>query len=279
MSYKYQKKQFFIIISILIIISVILYYVFWRYRIEKFNNNDNITVVSGYWNVNSKFDHNKYDEWFKNTLNINQRYIFFCDNKDVEYIKKFRNNYETVFIERSLDDLYSKKFATENWVHPMNTPSKELGMIWHEKINLLKIAKDYDEKNNNSTDFYIWIDAGICSYRNKIPPQNRLNLKDVNSLPHDKIIYSGFIDTAGKGKTAGKEVMAGGDFMIHKSLIDLIHDLYYKKLIECNEIHNNDNCGVDQIIFTDLKDMNPNLFYKIGDDYGKTIIKLYEEYV
>jgi len=100
-----------------------------------------------------------------------------------------------------------------------------------------------------------------------------LNLKDINSLPHDKIIYSEVIDSEGKG------VMAAGDFIIHKNMIDMIHELYYKKLNECNEIHNNDRCGMEQIILTDLKDMYPNLFYKLGHDYGKTIIKLYEEYV
>ncbi|MEX0597844.1 MAG: hypothetical protein WD512_15240 [Candidatus Paceibacterota bacterium] len=40
---------------------------------------DNITVVSGYWRVNNKYGgHKKYDEWFKNTLQNNQRYYIFC---------------------------------------------------------------------------------------------------------------------------------------------------------------------------------------------------------
>ena len=40
---------------------------------------DNITIVSGYWPVKNKYSHDKYNDWFNNSLQINQRYIFFCD--------------------------------------------------------------------------------------------------------------------------------------------------------------------------------------------------------
>ncbi len=91
----------------------------------------NITIVSGYWQVVNKHSHNKYDIWFNNSLKINQRYIFFCENNVREYINQFRKEYETEYINYSLNDFYSKQFYRDNWIHPIHVPSKELGMIWH----------------------------------------------------------------------------------------------------------------------------------------------------
>ena len=145
-------------------------------------NCDNITVVSGYWNVKNKYNHDNYNEWFENSLKINQRYIFFTNESenDFEKIKKYRNEdvYETYFIDYSLERFHSKQYASDDWIN-FHIPSKELGMIWNEKIHLLRFAKDIDV---NPTEFYIWIDAGICVYRENKPPQKRFNLKDIDSF-------------------------------------------------------------------------------------------------
>ncbi len=86
MDKKYVNNK--IIIIGLFFIVITMFILNCNYSIELFSNNvdlrpDNITVVSGYWNIKNKYGANKYDEWFKNTLNINQRYVFFCDTSNV----------------------------------------------------------------------------------------------------------------------------------------------------------------------------------------------------
>lgn len=245
---------------------------------------DNITVVSGYWKVNSKYNHDTYDNWFKNTLKINQRYIFFCDEKDIDYIKSFRNNYETIFINYPLDKFHSSQYTEDSWIHGHHSPSKKLSMVWHEKINMLKMAKDYDiTQNGKPTEFYVWIDSGIATYRDKSPPSTRLNMKDIHSLPHDKLCYSGvFIpnDIMLDGSRADREIFAATSIIMHSDIIDKIHDLYYNLLENCNKVHvENGYCGSDQHVFTDMKDEHPELFYKMADGWGTNLEVLYNEHV
>jgi len=223
-------------------------------------NNDNITVVSGYWNVKNKHD-NKYNEWFKTTLDINQKYIFFCDETNKKYISKFRNK-ETHFIDYPLNNFYSKKYVKDDWYHEIHIPSKELGMIWNEKIHLLKVAKDND---SNPTDFYIWIDAGLSIYREKSPPKERLNLKNIDSLPKNKLCCS-IVDNT----------VTGTSFMIHKDIIDYFHDKYYETLNSCNTGF---ECGIDQKILTKMLEKYPELFHKMNDGYGQVINDLYNLYI
>ena len=251
----------FLLILLLLVINS-------NYNIENFTDNDNITVVSGYWKVNNKYNNDKYNDWFKNTLKINQQYIFFCNKSDNEFIKQFRNNYETEFIDYKLDDFYSKQYYQDNWIDKTHVPSKEIGMIWNEKIHLLKIARDYNIVNNKNTQFYIWIDAGISSYRDTAPPNIRLNLKDTNSLPHDKLCYS-HID-------GDYHSFSGGVLLIHESFITTFHDIYYKYLNTCQSRW---KCGSDQFILTNILKDKPELFYKMSEGYGQNLVDLYNEYL
>jgi hypothetical protein len=75
---KMSLFSFFIILLTIILLILTIR----NYNKEGLTNNDNLTVVSGYWNVTNKYSNGKYNEWFKNTLKINQKYIFYC-NKTV----------------------------------------------------------------------------------------------------------------------------------------------------------------------------------------------------
>lgn len=226
---------------------------------------DNLTIVSGYWTVKNKHSHDKYTDWFKNSLKINQRYIFFCDKKDNEYILNFRNNYETVFVDYPIHNFYSNSFYNNKTLHPIHVPSHELAKIWHEKIHLLKLAKDMDQ---NPTDFYIWADAGVCTYRDIEPPQIRLNLADINSLPQDRICFSKVWEEYHN--------YAATVHIMHKNIIDKIHGLYYDYLKNMCEIYKNDwICGSDQFIFTKILDDHPELFHQLTEDYGMNLAYLY----
>ena len=215
---------------------------------------DNLTFVSGYWKVKNKYTHEKYVEWFRNSLNINQRYIFFCEERDNEFIKSFRNGYETIFINYSITDFYSNKFYNNNWVDNYHCPSIELGKIWHEKIHLLKLAKDYDINLGKSTTFYMWADAGVCVYRDISPPAVRFNYY---GLEQEKIYYSSCNDHP-----------ITGCYMVHKNIIDTIHKLYYKTL---KEYKTNKLYLSDQHILTILLKNYPKYFLHSARGYGEVL--------
>jgi len=285
---KFLKKTYVFILFI-IFVSLSLYYIHLlsSSRVESLTLDgqpDNITVVSGYWKVNNKHGHSKYDDWFKNSLKINQRCIFFCDESDIDYIKSFREDYETIFIPYPLSSFYSNQYADDAMVHSDHSPSLELSLIWHEKMHLMKMAKDYDIENGSSTDFYFWVDAGVAEYREKRMPSVRLNLKDVHSLPHDKVCYSGVQDnnyTKLDGTPLENVIVTGSIYIMHREIVDMVHDMYYSMLAECNAVGpvNKHACGSDQYIFTELKDKYPDIFYKLSDGYAANVKKIYDEYV
>jgi len=226
---------------------------------------DNITIVSGYWKVKNKYSHEKYSTWFQNSLKINQRYFFYCDEKDKDYIKTFRTGYDTIFTHYPLENFYSERFYRNPTLHSLHVPSYELGKIWHEKMHLLKLTKDND---TNPTDFYVWCDAGVCIFRDFLPPQHRLNLKDANSLPHDKVCYSWARDD--------DHCFAATVLIMHKNMIDLIHDLFYEYLEKCCKNMVGDwRTGSDQFIFTQILHDYPEHFFKISHNYGMNLVVLY----
>jgi hypothetical protein len=264
-------KYNIIIIIFLLFIFICTFSISKDVNIEKLDtfenstNENNITVVSGYWKVHNKHGHSKYDEWFKNSLQINQRYIFFCDEETIPYIESFRKNLETIYNPYPLINFYSSKYIKDDYIHPTHIPSIEVATIWNEKIHLLKLAKDGD---TNPTEFYIWIDAAVSCYRDKLPPSNKLNLKDVYSLPKDKLCYS-YVPEDYHNFSAGV-------LIIHRDFIDTFHDKYYKELENCNDGW---KCGSEQVIFTKLTNSNPELFYKMSEGYGENLVTLYEKYV
>ena len=184
------KKKLFIIL-IFLFLFFILFSIILKSK-ENENIEDNLTVVSGFWKIKNKHGSKYEEEWFKNSLMINQKYVFFTSPDLIDSMKTFRTNYETIFIPYELNNFYSDKIHPLKTLHKDHVPSKELAAIWNEKIHLLKIAKDFDLKNNNLKEFYIWIDAGVCTFRNQAPPQKRLNISQslLKTLPKNKFIYS-----------------------------------------------------------------------------------------
>mmetsp|Transcript_13656 Transcript_13656/g.13204 ORF Transcript_13656/g.13204 Transcript_13656/m.13204 type:complete len:296 (+) Transcript_13656:8-895(+) len=237
--------------------------------LEQRVSKDNIALVSGYWQVNNKFSHNHYDRWFNNTLKINQTTFFFCENQEaVDYIKSFRKDLSTVYTVYPIKMFNSNKFYKSNWVHSVHVPSPELGKIWHEKIHLLKVVKNMDIQ---ARQFYIWCDAGISVLRDKAPPNVRLNLKNIDSLPHNKLCYS--------DPGASDNNFSGGVLIIHRDLIDEMYDLYMNHVVKCAQKFNDYRCGVDQVIFSEIMKDRPDIFLKIAHGWGMNLMKLYEKHV
>ena len=232
---------------------------------------DNITIISGYWRIPNKYSHDHYNQWFQYSLKINQLTYFFCENQEeIDYIKQFRDELPTIYIIYPLARFNSNRFYNPHWIHPTHVPSSDLGKIWHEKIHLMKLVKDNYQPDQ---EFFIWCDAGVCVYRDHAPPPIRLNLKDINSLPHDKFCYSD------PEHPYEHHNFSGTVYIIHRDLIDTIYDLYMEYVDKCAEKYNDWRCGSDQFILTEMMKDHPHLFYKLACGYGMNIQALYDTYV
>lgn len=253
-------------------------------NIETFNNNlltnnkpilSKFTCVSGFWNVNNKHG-NKFNEWFKTTLAINCPYVFFTSKENIKTIKKFRKNYSTYFIEKNISDFKTYKLNMTNNIHNIHVPSKELGLIWLEKINLVLEASII---NPYKSEWFCWIDAAISIYRDNLPSQlpfpnpNKVHLlskTQINYCTSENILN----DELSKIKNWEYIHNISGTFIIHISLVKTISNLFYKYLNMCIYETNNFICYSDQCILSRLYLDYPELFNKIGDGYGQIIKEL-----
>ena len=62
-----------------------------------------LTCVTGYWNIKNKHG-NKFEDWFENTLAVNNPYIIFSDKEGIESMKKNRDDLPTHYIEMDIDE-------------------------------------------------------------------------------------------------------------------------------------------------------------------------------
>ena len=124
--------------------------------------------------------------------------------------------------------------------------------------------------------FFMWIDTGICVYRNNPPPSISFpNINVLNKLPKDKFIYSSkdptYSDKFQKGNYHLYHHVTGTSYILHKNIIDSFVELYkeYLNLIDKNDI------WTDQVILTHLYKDNKSLFYKYSNGYGSIVSKLF----
>lgn len=228
---------------------------------------DNVTLVSGYWSIQSKHEEKAYLTWFHNTLKINQRMIFFCEKEMMPIIKAYRGDLETIFIEHTIDMFYSGIFYNPFWFDRCEIPTAELGKIWHEKLNMVKLAKEYD--GENATDFYVWYDAANCLFRNETPPTKRLNLSNPSNLPDDKISYSESYPPE------DDHCISGTVLIVPRNLVNDAHTIFYNIVRERTHDMNKWKNGSDQVILSEMFKRYPRMFYKLSDGYGENIRKIY----
>ena len=245
----------------------------------KLTNNQltsNFTCVSGFWNVNNKHA-NKFNDWFKNTLAINCPYVFFTKNENIEMLKQYRKSYTTYFIERNIEDFKTYKLNMNNNTHESHVPSKELGLIWLEKMNLVLEASIINPYNS---EWFCWIDAGICVYRDTKPASNIFpNPNKMHLLSKTQINYSSSNHIDNNELNTIKQWnyvhnISGTAFILHISIIKNIWNLFYQYLNLCISETNEYVCYSDQCIWSRIYIDYPELFNKIGNTYGQIILDL-----
>jgi len=232
-----------------------------------------LTCVSGFWPIKNKHG-TKFLNWFKTSLRVNCPYVFFTTKPGIEFIKPFRAGLPTYYIECTIEEFYSYRYKANMQVHPKHCPSVELNLIWHEKLFLIERAA---QVNPFHSEFFCWIDAGICLYRMKPPPRQPFpNLHKLYRLPKDKFIYStsseGFQPLSVTSKSY-YHYIAGTAFILHKTIIHQFVELYKDYLTKIFKETSlfKDNLWTDQVLWTHIFKKYPHKFYKIGDGYGEVI--------
>tara|TARA_Y100000389_G_scaffold148109_1_gene147130 strand:- start:4029 stop:4760 length:732 start_codon:yes stop_codon:yes gene_type:complete len=233
-----------------------------------------LTCVSGYWSVKNKHN-NKYDSWFNNSLRINCPYIFFGDKDSIQFVKKFRRELPTYYIELNIADFRTFKFCDNMLIDKTHCPSIELNLIWNEKIFLIYKAL---QENPFSSEFFCWVDAGICIYRNKLPQKVIFpNYQKLNALPKDKLVYSSSTSNILNEKSFQKlphvnHHVCGTSYLLHKNIIPSfvnLYETYMERLLTKKYL------WTDQVIWTYIYQDYKDKFFKIGHGYGLVVPKLF----
>ena len=233
-----------------------------------------LTCVSCYYPVKNKYG-NAYNEWFKTSLDTNCPYVFFSTKAGIEYIKPFRKTQPTYYIEYNIEDFFTYKYKEKMKVDEIHCPSVELNLIWNEKIFMIKKAY---ELNPYKTEWFKWIDAGICIYRNVRPPQTPVPDKNIlDRLPKDMFIYSSsntiFPDLNKITLDNYYHHVCGTSYLLHGNIIYEFANIYEKYM---DFLLNYNNIWTDQIILTHIYKLNINRFYKLADGYGELTRVLFE---
>jgi len=232
---------------------------------------NNLTCVSGYWQIKNKHG-NAFKNWFNHTLKINCPYVFFGDKDSIETIKKYRGNLPTHYIECNIEDFTTYEYKDRMITHSAHCPSVELNLIWNEKTFLIEKASRI---NPFSSEYFMWIDAGICVYRDRSPPKNAYpDIDKLNKLPKDKVIYtsSGPYEERLVAKGNYYHHVSGGSYILHRNIIDTFSKLYKQYL---DKLIDKNNIWTEQVVLTHIFKDHKELFHKLCDGYGKIVPLLY----
>jgi hypothetical protein len=233
-----------------------------------------LTCVSGFWPVKNKHE-NHFLKWFKTTLRINCPYVFFSTKEGIELIKTYRLELPTYYIECNISDFHSYQYKDKMATHPSDCPSIELNLIWNEKLILIDKARQINPFNS---EFFCWVDAGLCVYRETPPPATVFPaLHKLHQLPKDKFIYTesfAWNPPAVDSKTYYHHI--SGTYILHRDIIQHFTELYkqYMERIFQDDTINKSNIWTDQVILTHIYKKYSNKFYKLCNGYGTLFLAL-----
>ena len=234
-----------------------------------------LTIVSGFWNIKSKHKESDFRSWFWTSLRINCPYIIFGDKESLSIIYPYRNGLPTQVVELAIEDFYTYQYKDTIGINERHVPTKELNMIWNEKLFLIQKAK---ELNPFQSEWFLWVDAGICLYRSVLPPQKSLSeSKKLFDLPKDKLIFTSSEQPEFNEKEFQKDKyyhFISGTYMIHSSSVDGFVNLYKEacqKYLTLSEWYH-----TDQVILTKMYKEKKELFHNVGHGYGKILDYLFQ---
>jgi hypothetical protein len=233
------------------------------------SNDYPVTCVSCFFEITNKHGNNFFN-WFNNSLKINCPYVIFGNKSSLEKIKRYRNGLPTHYIEMEITDFETYKYYNTIQSHPIHCPSKELNLIWNEKLFFIEKTKDL---NIFHSEYFIWVDAGICTYRKTTPPSQPFpSLDRLSILAKDKFNFTSSDWPTYKYKP-GYYHFISGTYALHKDFIKGFIKTYREACDKYLQI--DDWIYTDQVILTLIYQDNKSLFKQIGHGYGAILPLLY----
>jgi len=146
------------------------------------------TIVTGYFNIKSKFAHEQYVSWMKNMLcNVRTPMVIYTDKSTYNLIYELRKPFMkfTKIIVCQLSDFYMYKYVKQfenTWLldHEKHIHTPELYMVWAEKSFFLRRAI---ENNYFNTYNFFWCDIG--SLRGQLDPKNMIHWPYISNCRYD----------------------------------------------------------------------------------------------
>jgi hypothetical protein len=229
-----------------------------------------LTIVSGFWQVENKHG-DKIPGWLKNSVKINCPYVIFGTAESLSLIKEHRRNLPTHYVELEIPDFYLFRYKDCIEPHPVHSPSKELNMIWNEKMFLMQRAK---QLNIFGSEYYAWVDIGVCIYREWEPPPDAFpNVHKLFALPRDKFLFtSSEVPVFEPDRIGSYYHFVSGTFVMHKDFIDRFVEIF--KVYLAKYMPRKSWTHTDQVLYTLVYNDRPNLFYQIGHGYGGLLLIL-----
>ena len=224
-----------------------------------------LTIVSGFWQVDNKHG-NKFAEWFKTTLRINCPYVIFGTPQSLALVKEHRRGLPTHYVELDISEFHMYQYKDVIETHPVHCPSKELNMIWSEKVFLMQRAVAL---NVYGSEYFAWVDSGICTYRNSAPPTEPFpNVDRLLTLPKDKFLFTSSDSPVFDANRIGSYYhFVSGTFVIHKDFIGRFVEVFAASLVRF--MPHKMWILTDQVLYTLVYYERPELFQCIGHGYGE----------
>lgn len=198
------------------------------------------TIVTAFYLMKSKFHPNKYKEWILNFLNLKMNCILFTNQMTKEWIQSW-TDLSKIHIEiLDMDKFITSKYdwSEQYQIDDEKYHTRELYMIWNEKINFLKIA---NERNPYHTEWFLWCDMGSLR-KSLFELEDFRKSNTLLDLEKDRTYFfrihnfhyhnSYFINHLDKflNRKCDLNVIQGGFILTHSKVCDILHRDYYDLL-------------------------------------------------
>mmetsp|Transcript_7007 Transcript_7007/g.11716 ORF Transcript_7007/g.11716 Transcript_7007/m.11716 type:complete len:326 (+) Transcript_7007:240-1217(+) len=246
-----------------------------------------VTVVSGHWTVGvsaTKHPLEYYRKWWRKTMILNCPYIIFGEDLAViHHFRDIRQNHSlpTLFVYRNITEHMYPRFPDyKSQYRSRVIPSKEVAMIWLDKIFMIQEAIRLNPFNS---EWFAWNDAGNAAFRgNDVivnPPLNPTipwpHPNALAALPKDKFVYTlSWIPWK-------RHSVAGTAFIYHQSIQETLAKRFMIAFDACLEGErgwNKSPCGSDQVILSRVKNEYQSFFHQIGYGYGHLITRMFMDH-
>lgn len=219
-----------------------------------------VTVVTAFFPMKSKFTPHQYIEWIKPFWSeIKCKLVFFTSEEYAPLIESICSTDNKRIITMNLDDLEAyKKFSKEFWLneekkdHETNH-SADLYAIWYEKKEFVKKAIVMNPFNTNK---FVWCDAGICRSESWIPHVTYFPLS--YKIPNDKFLILKITDFENEDDLKFKNSVGGGILAATKEKWVEFSE-QYDSVLE-TFIKEDKFVGKDQTLIARMYKLNPSFF-------------------